>query len=394
MIKRTFEILPGFTFSSTSISNQLFLTISITEKVNDIENLIERIYTRISRLLSDTSSYIVLERVFGDIGIYNHFVELRQYTFQNNNIDSSNPFTYIEGKSCTGSKIGGIQIWAVNEADSMKIHKIIEKGRCKGFSWKADDSLFFVLSNIGNLEYSTDNKNSQSYDCKDMFYRANHLLEQNGTTYKSVVRTWIYLSNILKWYDKFNEVRNSCYSDFGLLSNVKLGEMDKVFLPASTGIEGKNPSNLPSVMDLFAIHRLPNSGTSIKSFSGVKQSYPYFYGSAFSRAVVIDRPNSKLILVSGTASIDKNGKSIFIDDPEGQIRYAFEVISKLIEPEGATLQDISEATAFFKRGEYYKIFQKVIDELEIPRIPTVNLIADICRDELLFEIDALVLLEK
>jgi enamine deaminase RidA (YjgF/YER057c/UK114 family) len=167
-----------------------------------------------------------------------------------------------------------------------------------------------------------------------------------------------------------------------------------MYLPASTGIEGRNPYDLPATMDVFAVHRSPGSVIQIRPLYGVKQNSPFRYGSAFSRAVVVEEPCSKLILVSGTASIDEQGNSLFIGDPAAQIRQTFDVISALIASENATLHDLCEATIFVKRSQDFSVYQEVIEKLGIPNIPSVNVIANVCRDELLFELDAAFVLEK
>jgi enamine deaminase RidA (YjgF/YER057c/UK114 family) len=147
-------------------------------------------------------------------------------------------------------------------------------------------------------------------------------------------------------------------------------------------------------MDVLAIHSSPESTTKVRPIYGSKQKSPFRYGSAFSRAIVIEDLQSKLILVSGTASIDEEGRSVFIGDPAAQIKQTLKVISALIVPEGATLKDICEATVFFKRKQDFSVYQKIAEENGISNAPSVNVIADVCRDELLFEIDAAFIVEK
>jgi enamine deaminase RidA (YjgF/YER057c/UK114 family) len=75
---------------------------------------------------------------------------------------------------------------------------------------------------------------------------------------------------------------------------------------------------------------------------------------------VVEGSGNKLILVSGTASIDEQGKSVFIGDPAAQIRQTLSVVSELVASEGATLQDLCEATVFIKRKEDFLIYQEII----------------------------------
>jgi len=109
---------------------------------------------------------------------------------------------------------------------------------------------------------------------------------------------------------------------------------------------------------------------------------------------VVEGSDYKLILVSGTASIDEQGKSVFIGDPAAQIRQTLSVVSELVASEGATLQDLCEATVFIKRKEDFSFYQEIIEQMGISNLPSVCVLADVCRDELLFELDAAFILEK
>jgi enamine deaminase RidA (YjgF/YER057c/UK114 family) len=110
--------------------------------------------------------------------------------------------------------------------------------------------------------------------------------------------------------------------------------------------------------------------------------------------MVVEEPDNKLILVSGTASIDEEGKSVFIGDTAAQIRQTLNVVSALISTEDATLQDLCEATVFLKNRKDYPTYLKIAEEMGISNLPSVNVVADVCRDELLFELDAAFIIEK
>jgi len=395
MIKRSIEIYSTFKIFITSLRNQLYITASVTKCDTDAERTAEDIYNKIADLLSATSSQIILERCFGNIDFQKQLLEKRSYTFHKHNIDTNTPVTYVEGESCWENKFSGVQIRALRPTSETSIRTIMDRGISKGRAWNTDGSSFFILHDIDGGNTSTDEHTDRITQSERMFRQAERILRTEGAAYQDVVRTWIYLSDILDWYDDFNVVRNSFYSEYGILRNTDSeGQAEQIYLPASTGIEGRNPSGLPATMDVFAVHRSPGSTIQIRPIYGIKQRSPFRYGSAFSRAVVVEEPNSKLILVSGTASIDEQGKSIFIGDLEAQIRHTLNVISSLIAAEGATLQDLCETTLFLKRRQDFSIYQKIAEQIGITNIPSVNVVADVCRDELLFELDAALILEK
>lgn len=93
--------------------------------------------------------------------------------------------------------------------------------------------------------------------------------------------------------------------------------------------------------------------------------------------------------ISGTASIDNHGKTIYIKDPYQQIKRTLLNIKNLLNNVGLDFSDIVCSTCFFKDPSSYKLLKKIIEELNITDFPSINVIANVCRDNLLFEIDAI-----
>jgi enamine deaminase RidA (YjgF/YER057c/UK114 family) len=395
MVERSVEIFPAFKLYITSLPNQSFISGSITSTISNPERSLEELYTRIAEVLTDSSSQIILERCFSNIDFQSQVIETRTRVLREKNLDTQTPLTYIEGKSCSDNRFAGVQIRALKSHAGTRLRTIFDQGIPKGRTWNLDGSTCTLLQNINGWTFKNGEKSDRKIQSDAMFRQAERMLRNEGSSYGEVVRTWIYISNILDWYDEFNTVRNHCYSDFGFLGNTDSHiQEEQIYLPASTGIEGRNPAGLSATMDVLAIHRTAGSTLQIRPIYGVKQRSPFRYGSAFSRAMVIEDSCSKMILVSGTASIDEEGKSIFLGDPAAQIRQSLHVVSALVAQEGATLQDLCEATVFIKHKEDFSVFQEVIREMGDIDIPSINVLADVCRDELLFELDAAFILGK
>src|SRR5271165_2894502 len=62
----------------------------------------------------------------------------------------------------------------------------------------------------------------------------------------------------------------------------------------------------------------------------------YDYKSSFSRGLRIDLNGLRIILISGTASIDETGKTVHVGDFKAQLRRTYYNITGLLESEGAT----------------------------------------------------------
>jgi len=219
-------------------------------------------------------------------------------------------------------------------------------------------------------------------------------LKSEGASFRDVARTWIYVEDILDWYNEFNTARNTCYTDFGLLGSGDRAHAEEIFLPSSTGIGGKNPEGAATIMDLLAVAQTQNSGIQIKPLYGIRQRSPYRYGSAFSRAMLVVEPEAKWIFVSGTASINEKGETVYIGDLSAQVKHTVEVVDSLVQPEGASFLDLCEATVFLKRKSDFPMYQETAESLGLSNIPAVYLVADVCWDELLFELDAAFVTKK
>ncbi len=220
---------------------------------------------------------------------------------------------------------------------------------------------------------------------KRMIQRAAQLLETQGASYRDVVRTWFYLSDILAWYPEFNRSRTSIYGQLSILVGPDNGRQK---LPASTGIQGELSTGAAGTLDLLAVTGPPESRPEVVQLSSSDQPDAFTYGSAFSRGALIRHPDVSLIQVSGTAAIDAQGHSLYPGDVRAQIDCTFDKIAALIAPEGATLADIAAACVFVKRPADALIYQERAAARGLEPLPSVIMTADICRDELLFEMDA------
>jgi len=219
---------------------------------------------------------------------------------------------------------------------------------------------------------------------------ADRILRGLGTSYRDVVRTWFYLPEILAWYPSFNAARNDLYEDLGLLP-ARRGAPH--LLPASTGIEGEVPGTRSAAIDLAAVAVGESSGVRVRRLASPAQIDAFRYGSAFARAVRVDTRTESVIHVSGTAAVDEAGTSLHFGDGRAQIECTLAKVAALLRPEGAGLADIVAATAFVKRPELAAVVAEVLASRGLADMPVVCVVASVCRDELLFEMEAEVLLD-
>jgi enamine deaminase RidA (YjgF/YER057c/UK114 family) len=95
----------------------------------------------------------------------------------------------------------------------------------------------------------------------------------------------------------------------------------------------------------------------------------------------------RTVYISGTASIDEAGHTIHLGDAAGQIERTVRNIEALIGTRGLTLNDIRQATVFLKHPGDLSRFRELCADNAFGRLG-VCMAADVCRADLLFEIDA------
>jgi 2-iminobutanoate/2-iminopropanoate deaminase len=127
----------------------------------------------------------------------------------------------------------------------------------------------------------------------------------------------------------------------------------------------------------------------------LNEAYAYAKPSSFSRGMRIDLNGVTMLLISGTASIDEQGRSLYTGDFRAQLRRTFRNITALLESEGATWKDIVRTTCYLRDIERdYEAFNEertaFYAEQGLDPLPaSTGIQAILCRPELLIEIEAI-----
>lgn len=293
------------------------------------------------------------------------------------------PFTMVEGNPCRGGELAGIQIVGARiESPEVEVHTLPGEPRSAGVVLETPSYRRCYLAELSG--YSPEQERSPSEQTRQMFLRTRDLLVEHDFEYTDVVRTWIYLPRILDWYDDFNRARSACYREFRIL-----GEDALVPLPASTGIQAGRKPGEEVLMDLVAYSLPGGRGDRIVPAHNPRQNEAYEYGSSFSRGMVVDLDGPRTCYVSGTASIDGTGKTVYLDDSQGQVMETYLDIGALLGAQGLGLKDLRHATAYCKRPEDFLAWEEMHRSLQLPWFPVIPVYGDVCRENLLFEMEAL-----
>jgi len=195
--------------------------------------------------------------------------------------------------------------------------------------------------------------------------------------FSNVIRTWLYLDQLLKWYDDFNEVRTDFFDEYGVFDNL---------VPASTGIGVSNPAGAALVSDAFAIQP-KNGDVTIEAVPSPLQCPALDYKSSFSRAVEIRSAAQRSLLISGTASIHPGGATAHVGDVRKQIALTMEVVEAILKSRDMAWEDTVRGIAYFRYGADAPLLEEYCREAGLPDLPMAIAHADVCRDDLLFEVE-------
>ncbi|MGD0887262.1 MAG: RidA family protein [Thermodesulfovibrionales bacterium] len=238
----------------------------------------------------------------------------------------------------------------------------------------------------------------------DALQRMDEVLNQAGSRFEHVVRTWLYLEGITEneedkqRYKELNRARADYYNNIRFCSSlVKNDIVDKVY-PSSTCIGTAETGLLLSCLtletqreDVFLVQLENPAQTPAYDYPPIVS----FQSPKFSRAMALVIGDYITTWISGTASI-VNFESLHLDDIEKQTQQTIDNIERLISPEnfashgvkgaGASLHDLAQVRVYLKRPHDFAGC-KAVCERRFGSVPIIYSIADVCRPELLVEIE-------
>lgn len=356
---------------------RLYIVVQFEEPFSVATPFAMELSRKLSSILDEHNAVAITERWFGSRGMLPAMGILPAQT----------GITSIVNPPCIENiPVAGCQIEALVKDKISSLEPVENANRCVGVRWKESDCDFARLCGLDARNLKSDNPCDQTDAVLD---DAVALLETCGMTYHDVVRTWFYLNDILSWYDDFNKTRSAYYRKLGIMPDITKSDFtppEQCYLPASTGIRGANLADTNVTLDLIAMR---GTGGRVRRLTNSKQKDAFRYGAAFSRATAIEMPGATEVQISGTAAIDETGASVFLNNPEAQIRCTLDTIENLIADANCSLQNICSATAFLKHKEYYPLLKNILKERGLENLPVVITVADVCRDNLLFEMDGI-----
>jgi 2-iminobutanoate/2-iminopropanoate deaminase len=125
----------------------------------------------------------------------------------------------------------------------------------------------------------------------------------------------------------------------------------------------------------------------------INEAYNYQKPSSFSRALRLDFGGHKVLLISGTASVNEEGKAEHIGDFNAQLWRTYVNITNLLAAEGMTWHDVVRTTNYLRDierdyAEFNKIRTSFYNWLNLDPLPaSTGIQARLCWETLLVEIE-------
>jgi enamine deaminase RidA (YjgF/YER057c/UK114 family) len=380
------ETRDGFSLNVQATDRASFTEYHLTgtlDGTGDPRDVADRLLSHVAATIAERRIQPIQEKFYGLPRIRADILKRREAHYCHQEVDLTVPVTWVAGIPLREGDFVGLQVWGVTPRVSGTSVTTVENpvtGRGRLFSGPGFRMLHLPF--VRGLNRSGTLTGDDVAQADKMFTNVRLGLEAHGLTYRNVVRTWIYLARLLEWYGELNQVRNAHYQPAGL------GLAGGPAFPASTGIQGRYDDE-ECMMDVLAFESTNReSAAAIPIHHSPRQGQSFNYGSAFSRGMNLEIEGTRTIHISGTASINAAGKSIHIGDAELQSLETMMCIAAILEKQGGSLENIVSATLFCKTPEAWQAWDRVSRLLKIPAFPKICVLADVCRDDLLVEMEA------
>lgn len=288
------------------------------------------------------------------------------------------------------------QIYTLDSAATVRIEE--SEGICYGVIEGSDSSMLFV-EGIPSSDFSE----SVALQSREVFAKLNTLLSTYGFAVDDIVRQWNYIGNIVSCrdgkqnYQEFNDARTAYYSR---------GEWGNGY-PAATGIGTSSES---IIVGCIAFKKT-DATKAIYPIDNPLQVAAHIYSERvlidtavdavkstpkFERAKLIETSQGACCFVSGTAAI-RGEESVEASSARLQTIKTIENIEYLVSKAnlmryGCKPYDLEYVNhiVYIKNAEDYEEVRAVV-EAKYPNVNTIYTIADVCRSELVVEIESILI---
>jgi enamine deaminase RidA (YjgF/YER057c/UK114 family) len=203
----------------------------------------------------------------------------------------------------------------------------------------------------------------------------------SGSVCDDVLRTWFFVRDIDTHYQGLVEARRELFARWGMTA-------DTHYL-ASTGIAGEM-SRYDEVVAMDALLEFGLHPAQIRFLTAESHLCPtHRYGVTFERGTRVIYGDRSHYLISGTASIDKEGNILHPGDLDGQVERTLENIEALLSSQGAHLSDLKQAVVYLRDPSDGARARLLLASLLPRTVPFIVVEGRVCRAGWLVEIEGI-----
>ena len=293
--------------------------------------------------------------------------------------------------------MGGLslEVYTLDGTSEIRIHE--QNGVCYGIMHSEQESLLFI-EGIPASDFTE----SICHQSREVFGKLNEILSAHNFRVDDMVRQWNYIGSIVSHrggkqnYQEFNDARTNFY---------KSGKWHNGY-PAATGI---GTAGEGIIVGGIAFKKAGESDGGIYPIDNPLQVAAHVYSKQvlidddteamkstpkFERAKLIESKCGVCCFVSGTAAI-RGEESMEFSSARQQTIMTIENIEHLVSADNLAKHGCPpynlryiQLQVFIKNEEDYDEVKRVVEE-RFPQVSAIYTIADVCRKELLVEIESI-----
>ena len=294
---------------------------------------------------------------------------------------------------------GGLSMDVYTLEGEAEISIAEKNGVCYGLIENSEESLLFI-EGVPSSDFSKGVKEQS----EEVFGKIDALLSLHDFAVDDIVRQWNYIGNIVSYrdgkqnYQEFNDARTIYYSQgqwqYGYPAATGIGASGEGIIVGCIAFKSKNSYRR-------AIYPIDNP-LQVAAHAYSKQVLIYRTEESmkstpkFERAKLIKTQRGVCCFVSGTAAI-RGEQSAAISTAKEQAIMTIENIKYLVSPENLQRHfckpynlKYAQLQVFIKNAQDYAEVRSVVEQA-YPQMSVVYTIADVCRSELLVEIEGILM---
>lgn len=280
------------------------------------------------------------------------------------------------------------------EGSEISIHE--DNGVCYGIIESSEESLLFI-EGIAASDFSQ----SVKLQSQEVFSRLDGILSAYGFAVDDIVRQWNYIGSIVgcregkQNYQEFNDARTIYYSrgswQRGYPAATGIGAEGEGIVVGCIAFKSASGAIYPIDNPLQVAAHVYSEKVLIDNAAGAMKSTP-----KFERAKVIVTGRGACCFVSGTAAI-RGEQSVDASSVEQQTIRTIENIAHLVSKQNLVKYGCypyelkyTQLQVFVKHAADYEVIKNVVEQA-FPNLKVVYSVADVCRSELLVEIEGILI---